>query len=714
MCAFPGFLFPRTRVLITEKIDESRLHTLAGNTRPEAAPENDRGPVSGDFAMDHMMLQLQRSPEQAQALDRFIDQLHDPNSPNFHRWLTANQFGQAFGAAQQDVDAISGWLRSHGFTVNLTYPSRMTIDFSGTADQVREAFRTEIHYLSVAGRTHIANMSDPRIPAALAPAVAGVVSMHDFMPRAMYKARAHYTFTASGAANQAVAPADLATIYNFNPLFSAGKTGQGQTIAVIEDSDLYNVTDWNTFRTAFGLSRFTSGSLTTVHPAPLGGGDRCAAPGLGSGDDIEATIDAEWASAAAPGASIVVASCANTQTTYGVLIALQNLLNGAAPPSIMSISYGECEAQNGAAANAAFSTAFQQAVAQGVSIFVAAGDEGGASCDGGANTATHGIAVDGFASTPYNVAVGGTDFADTYQGTSAAYWNAANSPTFGSAWTYVPEIPWNDSCAGNLMASSYNFTAAYGVHGFCNSVTALRNGLQVVAAGSGGPSGCATGTPSIAAVAGGSCQGYAKPSWQAGVAGIPNDGVRDLPDVSLFAADGVWGHFYVICWSDVMNGGAPCIGDPSGWGGAGGTSFSSPIMAGVQALVNQATGSAQGNPNYVYYQLAGKQYSSANAAACDSSSGNTPAGTCIFYDVTLGDSTVNCEGSANCFGFEAARFGDEHRGPWGGRNSTEGVLSSSSQSYSPAFGATVGWDFATGLGSVNVYNLVTNWPGSSR
>ena len=242
------------RALITEKIDESRLATLAGNTHPQANAQNDRGAVPDSFAMEHMVLQLQRPAEQEQAVRQFIDQLHDPQSPSFHHWLTAAQFGRQFGPSQQDVATITSWLESHGFKVNGVSAGGMTIDFSGTSGQVRQAFHTQIHYLEANGQQHIANMSDPQIPAALRPAVAGVVSMHDFAPHAMRKSRANYTFTSGGYTNQAVAPADLATIYNLTPLFAAGTTGQGQTIAVVEDSDLYSDADWTTFRTTFGLS----------------------------------------------------------------------------------------------------------------------------------------------------------------------------------------------------------------------------------------------------------------------------------------------------------------------------------------------------------------------------------------------------------------------------------------------------------------------------
>ena len=395
--------------------------------------------------------------------------------------------------------------------------------------------------------------------------------------------------------------------------------------------------------------------------------------------------------------AIVLASCADTISTFGGLIAMQNLINGGdPPPAVISISYSECEAENGATANAAYNSAYQQAVAEGVSIFVSAGDSGAAGCDGGANVthATHGIGVNALASTPYNVAVGGTDFSDTYLVSNSTYWSATNSSNYGSALSYIPEIPWNDSCASALLSNFLTGTeTTYGKNGFCNS--SQGGSYLTTVAGSGGPSGCATGSPSSGAgIVSGNCQGWTKPSWQAALSrlGNPNDGVRDVPDVSLFAANGVWGHYYIFCWSDTENGGADCADDPSGWAKAGGTSFAAPIMAGIQALINQKTGQNQGNPNSVYYQLAATEYNG-SSSACDSN-GTGVASTCIFYDITQGDIDVNCTGRHNCY-LDLAQ---------------EGVLSTSNNSYNPAYRAASGWDFATGIGSINAANLANNWP----
>jgi subtilase family serine protease len=664
-------------------VAQSALHTLVGNTRPEANSQNDLGKVPDTFAMPHMLLQLQRSAEREQAFRNFIDQQQDPTSSNFHKWLTAVQIGQLYGPALEDIEKVSDWLRSNGFTVNTVYPSGMTIDFSGTAGQVLAAFKTEIHRLSVNGKDHIANMSDPQIPEALAPVVTGVVSLHDFRPRSAKMPAPRYSLEA-----EIVVPDDLATIYDLKPAFAAGYTGQGQTIAVIEDSDLYSTADWYAFRQVFGLSSYTAGSLSTINPAPPHGTSNCSDPGF-NGDDDEATLDAEWSSAAAPDAKIEVVTCANTDTTAGVQIATQNIINASHPPDIISISYIACEAANGAAMNAAQYSAYQQAVAEGVSVFVASGDAGAASCDMDTAVAIHGIGVNSLASTPYNVAVGGTDFGDTYQHTNSTYWGPVNSSTYGSALSYIPEIPWNDSCAGSILAVFWGYSVGYGSAGYCGSSMAQLSGALTTGAGSGGPSGCATGATAENFVVGGSCKGYSKPSWQTGVPGIQNDGVRDLPDVALFAADGLWSHFYVFCFSDPTNGGTPCKVAPDLWPGGGGTSFASPIMAGIQALVNQKMGAAQGNPNPVYYKLAASSVASS-----------------VFHSITQGDIVVNCSGDINCFG---AGFVGRGRAQPPTAFDGNGGLSSSDHSYAPAFAAGAGWNFATGLGSVDAFNLIMNW-----
>jgi hypothetical protein len=670
------------RALITDTIDETNLVTLSRNTRPEANAKNDLGRLSDGFAVEHVWLQLRRTPEQERAVERYVDQLNDKKSPNFHKWLTAEQFGERYGLAQQDLDAITAWLGSHGFVVNKVYPNRVLIDFSGTAGGIREAFHTELHQLAVNGESHISNMSDPRIPAALSKAVVGVVSLNDFKPHPMYRTKTDYTFGGCAATTDrptgpgtcyAITPQDNQTIYNLFPLYNAGYSGQGQTIVLVEDTDTYNgAGDWNLYRKTFGLARnatypvWDTGTYTQVHPG-------CTDPGFNA-DDGEAAIDVEVASAIAPAAAIELISCASGTVTFGGQIALQNLINeSSTPPAVVSVSYGVCEAFNGNGGNAAFYNTYQQAASEGVSVFVASGDEGPSSCSAdfsvGSEYDVASLGVTGWGETPYNVTVGGTDFEDTYNVKEAGasfstYWSATNTPSYGSALKYVPEIPWNDACGSVLIAeySHASFTT-YGSTGFCNvSPYDTTSGYLIAGGASGGASNCATGAGGTDQGADGisdpECQGYAKPSWQSGssltggkaVYGQPADGVRDIPDVSMFASNGIWGHYEVVCWSDpaeTSGGATSCKGAPSTWSGFGGTSVATPTMAAVQALVNQKTATRWGNPNPIYYQIAQNEYGTAGGtflgSSCNSSGAGGPASSCVFNDVTQGDIDFACE-----------------------------------------------------------------------
>ena len=697
---------------ITATIDATHLATLAGNTRPEATAANDLGAVGDSLPLGHLYLQLKRSTEQEAALKSYIDELHDPKSSNFHQWLTAAEFAEHFGIDKQDVTTVTNWLKSEGFTVHGATPTGLVIDFEGTAGQVRTALHTEIHNYSVNGVKHIANASDPKIPEALTPVVEGVISLHDFQPKPMMVKRIkHPGYTEASGFHEIVA-GDIETIYNINPLLAAGYSGTGQTIVLLEDTYLYSTTDWTIFRKTFGLSRaYPKATLTQESPS---GSLTCTNPGVPSGgDDGEAAIDVEWASAAAPNAAIVLAACKDGRavTTFGGLVALENILNSTSLPNVVSFSYGESEASDGATGNAAFKTAYQQAVTEGVSIFVSSGDEDATSTANG-NVSKYGIGVSGWAATPYNVAVGGTDFGYTVDGVApTTYWNATNSNSYSSALSYIQEIPWNNSCAGGLLDTYLQTNSYFGLVGpiagataitVCNnsavssSSGAAYDYLYDSVGGSGGPSGCATGTVAAKGVVGGTCAGYAKPSWQV-VYGNPSDGVRDMPDVSLMASNGFWDAYYAVCWSNpsaAAGGGYTCQGTPDTWAGFGGTSVSAPIMAGIQALVNQVTGERWGNPNTVYYPLAASEYGASGSSACNSTTVAKTGNSCVFYDITEGDNTSACivNGTAtyNCYLVTG---------------NTTGVLSTSNSTLTPAYLTNVGWDFPTGIGSVNAYNL---------
>jgi subtilase family serine protease len=673
---------------IVSPVNDTDLVQLRGSTPPLAQAKFDHGAVADSLPLEHMYLVLRRSSAQETAAQEFIAALHDPHSASYHQWLTADELGRMFGPAQEDIDTIVGWLRGQGFTVNLVHKSGLTIDLSGTAGQVRNALHTEIHQYNVNGEQHIANASDPKIPAAFAPIVVGFASLNDFRPKSMLmKPRPNLTITCTGCPDgfngqplYIETPPDFATIYNAAPLYQGKKpiTGGGQTIVVLEESDIL-AADVATFRQAFGLSSF-KGKFNQIHPEP-----GCKDPGtLGGVLQIEASLDAEWAGAVAPDANVILASCVDTAILPGNLLAAANLLDRASPSPIMSLSFGTCEANIGPGGNGFFNALWQQADAEGVSVFVSAEDGGAAGCDSDASPfAVVGIAASGYASTPYNVATGGTDFLATLLPNLSSYWGSSNSATGQSAMSYIPEMTWNDSCASNVLYGLFGFSSGVA---FCNDPEFGEGFLDII----GG-----SGAPSII---------YSKPSWQQGTVGMPTDSKRDLPDVSLFASNGFYSQAIAFCMSDVSGGGTPCdYSNPvdAFFNSAGGTSFTAPQFASIQALINQKAGGRQGNPNPVFYQLYRTEFgkasspNSANLAACNATLGNTVSSACIFHDVTVGNNDVPCFGPVNCFPQSATEFG---------------VLSKSNTSLQVAYPTRTGWDFTSGLGSVNVNNLVTMWP----
>ena len=664
------------RPLITQPVNEAQLNALRGNVHPLARAEFDQGAAPVDLPMERMLLVLKRSPDQERALIGLLDQQQDRNSPSYHRWLTPEEFGAAFGPADSDIQAVEGWLQNRGFQVTQVSKGRTVIEFSGTAAQVQQEFHTSIHKYVVKGEAHWANASDPQIPAALAPAVAGVASLHNFFKRPMN----HFSgvFSKSLSTGQvtainpeftfpyqfcsgvddcfAVGPYDFATIYNLLPLWNAGTNGSGQTIAIVGRTNI-NLQDAHNFRALFGLPA----NDPTVF---LNGPD----PGI-IGDEGEADIDVQWSGAVAPGAKINLVVSESTETTDGVdLSALYIVDNNLA--GIMSESYGQCEFYLGAAINQFYASLWEQAAAQGITAFVSSGDNGSAGCDY-TGAAENGLQVNGLASTPFNVAVGGTDFNDFSN--PLTFWNATNDATTqASAKGYVPESTWNDTCS-NTLFSQLGFAGNAEFN--CND-SRLADFVWTVA-GSGGKSSCINGPPVLT-----SCStGYPKPSWQTGN-GVPNDGSRDLPDVSLFASNGFVGSFYIVCQKDAIPSASCDLNPPYlDFAGYGGTSVASPAFAGIMALVDQKMGARQGNANYVLYKLA------AQASASCASKAN-PASSCTFYDITSGTIGPPCAtGTPNC----TTTFAGD----------TYGLLS--------GYTAAAGFDLATGLGSVNAANLVNNW-----
>jgi hypothetical protein len=601
-------------------VDESKLVRLTGNRHPLASPANDRGGVSPNLSMQRMLLVLKRDAAVEADLQQLLASQQDQTSSSFHTWLTPTQFGERYGVAAADLQKVSAWLESHGFQVQRVSAGGMVIEFSGTAGQIEETFHTPIHSYVVNGEQHYANAADPEIPAALANVVAGIATLHNFRkaPAVHRIGAAHrvansslwqpnFTFGGAAGVEHFLAPGDFATIYNTAALYKNGIDGTGQSIAIVARNNI-NLSDVQIFRIAFGLP-------TNDPQIILDGPD----PGnVGGSEETEADLDVEWSGAIAPNATIKFVVSASTNSTDGVdLSSLYIVDNNLAP--VLSASFGECENALGQAENTFFNNLWEQAAAQGMTVAISSGDNGPAGCDSAQQTtpATGGLAVNGLASTPFDIAVGGTEFNEN--GNPSAFWSSTNSSNETSALGYIPENVWNESCSD--------------------------------------PNQC--GTFSLFASSGGASTLYAKPSWQAG-SGVPNDGKRDLPDVSLDAAaqhDG-----YLLCQDGI------CATNSSGQlvnaELVGGTSASTPTFAAIVSLIVQKTNSRQGQANFVLYPLAAGQ----TAANCNAS--GPPQIQCIFNDVTQGNNSVPGQTGA---------------------------------------AAGTGYDLATGWGSVNAANLAGAW-----
>ena len=624
---------------VIRPVDNRSVVRLQGSLNPRARAEFDQGPTSPTLKMQRMTLFFQPTAEQQAALNQLLAEQQDPASPNYHKWLTPEEFADRFGISSQDINTLSAWLSSQGFTVVQIAHSRTWIAFSGIAAQVNAAFQTSIHNYLENGKIHYAAATEPSVPDAFAGVVTGIGGLHDFGPHArILKAKPQVTSTLTG--NHFMAPGDFGTIYDLpdyvNGVFQPGIDGTGQTIALMGQSNLS--TDSNpgrngtpgvngqqydvvTFRNLAGLPALNSTNFQIVIVPPFGD------PGVVAGDANEANLDIEWAGATAPNANLifVVENSGNGGTgAFGALeYTVDNATNTTVfptKPNIISISYGECEAQVSATDKSALTTAAQQAAAQGQTIVAPSGDNGATDCDSNV-PATQGLAVDFPASIPTVTAVGGTTFsADSTNSANpsvaTAYWAGSTNDTNPSALAYIPETSWNDT---------------------------------------------ATTTPSIAATGGGVSTFFTKPVWQTGP-GVPNDGQRDVPDISFTASaehDG-----YLICSQSSCASGYRSAQLAYSFSAIGGTSAPTPSFAGIVALINQKLNGAQGNINTQLYPLAA----------------NSPW---AFHDITTGNNMVPCQtGSPDC-------------------------VSGSTSGYS----AGIGYDLVTGLGSLDVnvlLNALTN------
>ncbi len=665
-------------------IQSAQVQVMKGTMSPRVAMARDEGRMSASTPIENMWLVFALSAAQQADLKNLLQQQRTPGSPMYHHWLKPGDFAARYGVSQQDLATVAAWLRSQGFIVTSIPASNDRIVFSGSVARVNSVFQTEMRQYLFHGKQHWANSTDISLPQAIAGMALGVRHLNTFRPephvmkRLMHEAPhngssgvgAKYTLCSSnanpcpsGSEYNFIAPDDAQTLYDVTGLYNSGFTGKGQALAIVGQTDiLQHKSDIANFRSLSGLNASNLPTQIVAYPKESG------TPTPNVGDLEEADIDVEWSGAIAKDASILYVTVGNTQP-YNVLDSLQYaidtpLINNTQFVPAISISYGACEAGfAGSSAISILEQELQKANSQGQTVFAASGDSGSADCDGGTNSsgqplaASFGLAVDYPPSSSYVTAVGGTSFNGDI-GNQSKYWNSGNTSSNGSVISYIPETTWNDTPDISGLNNSGSLSASGG--GASNCVTTSGSGATLKCAG-----------------------GFSKPSWQVG-AGVPSDGKRDVPDVSLAADPNHDG--YVLCTQEVNSAGNGFTGsscaypvsgsevpyfDTTGSGYLyGGTSIAAPQMAAILTLMNQQAGNTGGvgNINPILYQVAQ----------------TTPG---AFHDVTTGSNAVVCvAGSPNCVG----------------NTSGYGVMSCCS--------AGTGYDMATGLGSVDAAALGAVWP----
>lgn len=373
------------------------------------------------MVLTHISLALAPSAQQKTDLMALLAAQQNPDSAEYHHWLTPEEYAARFGASDADVAKISAWLESQGLTVTGVARGRNSVFADGTAAQVDQAFQTEIHRFVRNGETHFANATEPSLPAAFSGVISAIRGLNNFrMKPAIRAVRALPKFDAPGG-DHFLAPNDFATIYDVNPVYSAGIDGSGQKLVIAGQTQI-NLSDIQAFRSSFGLSANDPQIVFVPNTQN---------PGISSSDLPEADLDLEWSGAVARNASIIFVY------TDDVMDAVQYAIDQNLAP-IVSVSYGLCEPETGRADALTFESWAQQGNAQGITWFGPAGDSGAADCDDSTNP---GLAVDVPASIPEVTGVGGTEFNEG----SGQYWNSTNDTSEASALSYIPETSWNDS-----------------------------------------------------------------------------------------------------------------------------------------------------------------------------------------------------------------------------------------------------------------------------
>ncbi len=765
-------------VRVTQKVDNSKRTTLYGHVSGAIRTATDLGRQEPSTPSPGMLMILKSSEDQKKEIRKVIDEQQDKRTANYHQWVTPEEFGEHFGVHDADLEQIKDWLRAQGFTVDEVSKSKRVIRFSGSIGQVEKAFQTEMHLYNYRGEMHVANNSKISVPEAFKKVIGGV-TLHNFYRKGTFDREKQIKlggtikgknpkYTSSSATHY-VGPTDFATIYNTAPLLAAGINGTGETIAIVGRSDIL-LSDVQSYRQLFNLP---PNDPTFIHA----GQDNGTEPG----DDGESDLDVEISGGYAPNAHVDFVIGTPTFLVDGITNSIEYIVENNLS-DIMSISYGSCEAVEGVGGNEFNNQAFEQAAAQGITTFIASGDDGPAGCDDQNDSyEVLGYAAPAEGSTPYVTAAGGTGLSGDAAANYSKYWSATtNGYYLSSALEYIPEYPWNIAKGSNVTADTSGLSGLWSGSGAVSayylrpswqqgansailtsptdpamvaylagsggSVTTESPGYWVasVTLTNGGGSGYTT-APSVTwsggtcttlpatastTISGGSvtsvvfnygtqggtlaageginCTVAPTATFTAApgggttatgtavlgpmtmqaplVTGVPH---RLTPDLALNADDGHDATIFCsegVCEFTTSNGQNSLVDA----GLVGGTSVAAPSMAGIQALINHynaVNNPEPGNPtgrqgvaNYVYYGLAAAQNDTTCASYNLVPPNDANLSSCAFQDIQTGNTYI-C-GTSTCTSSSGTKIG---------------------------WAAGVGFDLATGLGSVNAYNMATQW-----
>ena len=406
---------------ITRAIDDQERFPLAGHMHPKAQAADDQGRVSPAKQLSYVTLELSKSESQQAELEKLLADQQDPNSPNYHQWLSPEEYGQRFGASEEDLNKIVEWLKGRGLNIAAIARGRNWVAVNGEAANIENAFQTEIHQYLVKGETHFANASEPSVPAAIAGVVRGIRGLNDFRMKPNLVRRSLKPHNNAGSNEHFIAPNDFATIYNVAPLYAAGIDGAGQSLVIVGQTQIA-LSDIQHFRASYLLPVNTPKTLLVPNAQD---------PGISRDDLDEADLDIEWSGSVARNAKIIFVYSSD------VVQSAQYAIDQALAP-VISQSYGLCELESPRSDAIIFRLWAQQANAEGITWFSASGDTGGADCG---DTQNPGLSVDLPGAVPEVTSVGGTEFEEN----GGQYWNLTNDSSGASAKSYIPETTWNDS-----------------------------------------------------------------------------------------------------------------------------------------------------------------------------------------------------------------------------------------------------------------------------